>query len=377
MDTTFMRQAKQATDRQLFIAFELAQRHWRLAFGDGVGRARLVTLEAGDQVAVKEAIAKARIHFGLDEAAAVVSCYEAGRDGFWLHRWLLECGVENLIVDSGSIEVNRRQRRAKTDRLDALKLLSMLMRYMGGERRVWTVLHVPTTEQEDARRPHRERERLERERLAHSNRIRGLLMLHNIRVKTIGGAKWCQRLAALRVHLPVQLWAELGRESERLRLVVEQLRALEAERAQSLIQADPAREKTVKLLELVSIGPTSAWVLAREVFWRTLRNRREVAHCAGLAPMHYASGESAHEQGISKAGNRRVRVLTVQLAWCWLRYQPRSALAQWFNVRFAGGGSRIRRIGIVALARRLLIALWRYVEYGVIPEGATLKTRTV
>ena len=377
MDTTFMRQAKQATDRQLFIAFELAQRHWRLAFGDGVGRARLVTLEAGDQVAVKEAIAKARIHFGLDEAAAVVSCYEAGRDGFWLHRWLLECGVENLIVDSGSIEVNRRLRRAKTDRLDALKLLSMLMRYMGGERRVWTVLHVPTTEQEDARRPHRERERLERERLAHSNRIRGLLMLHNIRVKTIGGAKWCQRLAALRVHLPVQLWAELGRESERLRLVVEQLRALEAERAQSLIQADPAREKTVKLLKLVSIGPTSAWVLAREVFWRTLRNRREVAHCAGLAPMPYASGESAHEQGISKAGNRRVRVLTVQLAWCWLRYQPQSALAQWFNVRFAGGGSRIRRIGIVALARRLLIALWRYVEYGVIPEGATLKTRTV
>jgi len=377
MDTTLMRQAKQATDRQLFIAFELAQRHWRLAFGDGVGRARLVTLEAGDQVAVKEAIAKARIHFGLDEAAAVVSCYEAGRDGFWLHRWLLECGVENLIVDSGSIEVNRRQRRAKTDRLDALKLLSMLMRYMGGERRVWTVLHVPTTEQEDARRPHRERERLERERLAHSNRIRGLLMLHNIRVKTIGGAKWCQRLAALRVHLPVQLWAELGRESERLRLVVEQLRALEAERAQSLIQADPAREKTVKLLELVSIGPTSAWVLAREVFWRTLRNRREVAHCAGLAPMPYASGESAHEQGISKAGNRRVRVLTVQLAWCWLRYQPQSALAQWFNVRFAGGGSRIRRIGIVALARRLLIALWRYVEYGVIPEGATLKTGTV
>ena len=377
MDTTFMRQAKQATDRQLFIAFELAQRHWRLAFGDGVGRARLVTLEAGDQVAVKEAIAKARIHFGLDEAAAVVSCYEAGRDGFWLHRWLLECGVENLLVDSGSIEVNRRQRRAKTDRLDALKLLSMLMRYVGGERRVWTVLHVPTAEQEDARRPHRERERLDRERLAHSNRIRGLLVLHNIRVKTIGGAKWGQRLQALRAHVPAQLWAEIGRESERLRLVVEQLRALEAERAQSLIQADPAREKTVKLLELVSIGPTSAWVLAREVFWRTLRNRREVAHCAGLAPMPYASGESAHEQGISKAGNRRVRVLTVQLAWCWLRYQPQSALAQWFNVRFAGGGSRIRRIGIVALARRLLIALWRYVEYGVIPEGATLKTRTV
>jgi transposase len=377
MDATFIRQAKQATDRQLFIAFELAQRHWRLAFGDGVGRPRLVTLEAGDRVAVRTAMAKARSHFGLDEATAVVSCYEAGRDGFWLHRWLLECEIENLIVDSGSIEVNRRQRRAKTDRLDALKLLSMLMRYVGGERRVWTVLHVPTPEQEDARRPHRERERLERERLAHSNRIRGLLMLHNIRVKTIGGPKWRQRLEALRLHLPAQLWAEIGRESERLTLVLEQIRALEAERAQSLAQADPAQEKTAKLVKLVSIGPTSAWVLAREVFWRTLRNRREVAHCAGLAPMPYASGESAREQGISKAGNRRVRVLTVQLAWCWLRYQPHSALAQWFNARFAGGGSRIRRIGIVALARRLLIALWRYVEYGVIPEGATLKTRTV
>ena len=195
---------------------------------------------------------------------------------------------------------------------------------------------------------------------------------------------WPYAVAQLRLADPAAFWEVRRfdgmpylRESERLRLVVEQLRALEAERAQCLAQADPMREKTVKLLELVSIGPTSAWVLAREVFWRTLRNRREVAHCAGLAPMPYASGESAHEQGISKAGNRRVRVLTVQLAWCWLRYQPQSALAQWFNVRFAGGGSRIRRIGIVALARRLLIALWRYVEYGVIPEGATLKTGTV
>jgi transposase len=377
MDSMLIPQAKQAMDRRLCIAFELAQRHWRLAFTDGEGRPRLVTLEAGDRVAVRTAMAKARTHFGLDEATAVVSCYEAGRDGFWLHRWLLECGIENLVVDSGSIEVNRRQRRAKTDRLDALKLLSMLMRYVGGERRVWTVLHVPTAEQEDARRPHRERERLERERLAHSNRIRGLLMLHNIRVKTIGGAKWRQRLAALRAQLPAQLWAEIGRENDRLTLLLEQIRALEAERAQSVAQADPAQEKTAKLVKLVSIGPTSAWVLAREVFWRTLRNRREVANCAGLAPTPYASGELAHEQGISKAGNRRVRVLTVQLAWCWLRYQPHSALAQWFNARFAGGGSRIRHIGIVALARRLLIALWRYVEYGVIPAGATLKTGTV
>jgi transposase len=377
MDTMLIPQTKHATDRRLCIAFELAQRHWRLAFTDGEGRPRLVTLEAGDRVAVRTAMAKARTHFGLDAATAVVSCYEAGRDGFWLHRWLLECGIENLVVDSGSIEVNRRQRRAKTDRLDALKLLSMLMRYVGGERRVWTVLHVPTAEQEDARRPHRERERLERERLAHSNRIRGLLMLHNIRVKTIGGPKWRQRLEALRAQLPAQLWAEIGRENDRLTLLLEQIRGLEAERAQSEARADPAQEKTAKLVRLVSIGPTSAWVLAREVFWRTLRNRREVANCAGLAPTPYASGESAHEQGISKAGNRRVRVLTVQLAWCWLRYQPRSALAQWFNARFADGGSRIRRIGIVALARRLLIALWRYVEYGVIPAGATLKTGTV
>ena len=190
----------------------------------------------------------------------------------------------NLIVDSGSIEVNRRQRRAKTDRLDALKLLSMLMRYVGGERRVGTVLHVPTPEQEDARRPHRERERLERERLAHSNRIRGLLMLHNIRVKSIGGPKWRQRLEALRSHLPAQRWAEIGRENERLTLLLKQIGALEAEREQSVAQADPLRDTTAKLVKRVSIGSTRAWVLAREVFWRTLRNRREVANCAGVAP---------------------------------------------------------------------------------------------
>src|SRR5213594_3172024 len=295
MDTTLMRQAKQATERQLFIAFELAQRHWRLAFGDGVGRPRLVTLEAGDQVAVKEAIAKARIHFGLDEAAAVVSCYEAGRDGFWLHRWLLECGVENLIVDSGSIEVNRRQRRAKTERLDALKLLSMLMRYVGGERRVWTVLHVPTAEQEDGRRPHRERERLDRERLAHSNRIRGLLVLHNIRVKTIGGAKWGQRLQALRAHVPAQLWAEIGRESERLRLVLEQMRALEAERAQSLAQAeptDPTREKTMKLVKAGEhraderLGAGAGSVLAN------------VAQPARGCPLRQTGADALRERGV-------------------------------------------------------------------------------
>src|SRR3989454_10211980 len=294
MDTTFIRQAKQATDRRLYIAFELAQRHRRLAFADAVGRPRLVTLEAGNQVAVKEAIAKARAHFGLDEGVRVVIGHEAVRDGFGLRRWLLECGVENLLVDSASIEVNRRQRRAKTDRLDALKLLSMLMRYVGGERRVWTVLHVPTAEQEDARRPHRERERLDRERLAHSNRIRGLLVLHNIRVKTIGGAKWGQRLQALRAHVPAQLWAEIGRESERLRLVLEQMRALEAERAQSLAQAeptDPTREKTMKLVKLVSIGPTSGWVLAGGVL-------ANVAQPARGCPLRRTRADALRERGL-------------------------------------------------------------------------------
>jgi transposase len=302
----------------------------------------------------------------------VHSCYEAGRDGFWLHRWLIEQGIDNIVVDSSSIEVNRRARRAKTDRLDGDKLLAMLLRYAGGERRVWSVVRVPTAEQEDARRAHRELGRLGQECTAHINRIRGLLVTHNLRVKYVGGRLWQRWWTGHAQQLAPRVRAEIERESERLSLVRKQMRAIEAEQRQAL--AAGSEPQVAHLVRLRAIGISSGWVLVKELFgWRGFRNRREVAGCLGLAPSPYASGESETEQGISKAGNRRARTLMVELAWCWLRYQPESELSQWFTRRFAGGGKRMRRIGIVALARRLAIALWRYLEEGLIPQGAQLK----
>jgi transposase len=314
--------------------------------------------------------AKARCHLAAD--APVRSCYEAGRDGFWLHRWLSDQGIVNLVVDPASIEVNRRARRAKTDRLDSDKLLSMLMRYYGGERRVWAIARIPTPEQEDERRVHRELGRLRQERTAHSNRIRSLLVLHNLRVERIGGRAWARWWAQQAGQLLPGLRAEIEREFERLSLVAWQIRTLETLQVRQVRSG--AQPAIAVLSRLAGIGTGSAWTLVKELFgWRQFHNRREVAGCLGLAPTPYASGTSEVEQGISKAGNKRARWLMVELAWSWLRFQPASQLSQWFNERFAGGGKRVRRIGIVALARRLSIALWRYLEQGEIPLGARLK----
>ncbi|QIE29660.1 IS110 family transposase ISGdi7 (plasmid) [Caballeronia sp. SBC2] len=329
-------------------------------------------MAAGDTAAVAMAIAKARARCRLAADAPVRSCYEAGRDGFWLHRWLTDQGIVNLVVDPASIEVNRRARRAKTDRLVSDKLLSMLMRYYGGERRVWAVARIPTPEQEDERRMHRELGRLRQERTAHSNRIRSLLVLHNLRVERIGGRAWARWWAQQAGQLLPGLRAEIEREFERLSLVARQIRTLEAQQKQ---QVHSGAQPVIALLaRLAGIGTGSAWTLVKELFgWRQFRNRREVAGCLGLAPTPYESGTSEVELGISKAGNKRARWLMVELAWSWLRFQPASQLSQWFNERFAGGGKRVRRIGIVALARRLAIALWRYLEQGELPLGARLK----
>jgi transposase len=357
---------------RLYVAFELGDKSWKLSLGDGVRAPSRCTVVAGDTAAVLTAIAKAkaRCHLGTD--APVRSCYEAGRDGFWLHRWLSGQGVANLVVDPASIEVNRRARRAKTDRLDSDKLLSMLMRYHAGERRVWAVARIPTPEQEDERRVHRELGRLRQERTAHSNRIRSLLVLHNLRVEHIGGRAWARWWAQQAGQLLPGLRAEIEREFERLSLVAGQIRTLEALQARQVRSG--AQPAIAVLSRLAGIGTGSAWTLVKELFgWRQFHNRREVAGCLGLAPTPYASGTSEVEQGISKAGNKRARWLMVELAWSWLRFQPASQLSQWFKERFAGGGKRVRRIGIVALARRLSIALWRYLEQGEIPLGATLK----
>jgi transposase len=357
---------------ELYMAFELGEKNWKLSLSDGARSPSHYTVAAGDTAVLLECIAKAKARCGLAPEARVHSCYEAGRDGFWLHRWLIARGIDNIVVDSSSIEVNRRARRAKTDRLDGDKLLAMLLRYAGGERRVWSVVRVPTLEQEDERRVHRELGRLGEERTAHINRIRALLVLHNLRVKYVGGRLWQRFWISHAQELAPRVRAEIEREIERLSLVQKQMHTIEAEQRQAL--GANSETQVAQLVRLRAIGVSSGWVLVKELFgWRGFRNRREVAGCLGLVPSPYASGQSETEQGISKAGNRRVRALMVELAWCWLRYQPQSELSKWFTRRFAGGGKRLRRIGIVALARRLAIALWRYLEEGLIPQGAQLK----
>jgi len=361
-----------AIQDELYMSFELGDKSWKLTISDGRRGPSRFSVRAGDTAAVLAAVRRARERCRLDPQAKVHSCYEAGRDGWWLHRWLTGQRIDNIVVDSASIEVNRRARRAKTDRLDGDKLLVMLRRYHAGER-VWSVLHEPTPEQEDARRTHRELARLTQERTAHMNRIGSLLVLHNLRVPVIvGGREWATWWERHREQVPPVLRGEIERESARLALVKQQLKALEAARRQEL--AEGKHPLVAQLARLRAIGHKGAWVLVKEVFgWRRFANRRELAGCLGLTPTPYDSGTSQIEQGISKAGNKRARTMLVELAWRWLTLQPESLLTRWFNQRFAGSGKRMRRVGIVALARRLAIALWRYLEHGEIPAGASLK----
>jgi len=364
---------------RLYLALELSQEEWKLGFTVGLGQApRLRNIPARNLGGLKREIEQARERFGLPAEAEVVSCYEAGRDGFWLHGYLESLGVHNVVVDSASIEVNRRFRRAKTDRLDVGKLLNMLVRYYQGEAKVWSVVHVPSVAVEDQRQLHRELMALKREQTHHINRMKGLLASQGLVMEV--KRDFVEELAEVRLWDGSQIGAGLRilleREAVRLELVRDQIRALEKERKELLQNSsDPAIEQVRRLLQLKGIGMNTAWVDVMEFFaWRDFHNRREVAALAGLSPTPYASGESAKECGISKAGNRPVRALAIEIAWSWLRNQPNSQLSRWYRKRFAKGGSRVRRIGIVALARKLLIALWRYVEEGTLPEGAQLKS---
>jgi transposase len=359
----------------LYVAFELGWGSWKMAFTVGAGQSpRIRTVAARSTSSVLHEIKMAKLRFGLPANAPVVSCYEAGRDGFWLHRFLLHQGIQNIVVDSASIEVSRRKRRAKSDRLDATKLVSMLIRWHNGERKVWSVVHVPAVADEDGRQLHRELIELKAERTELLNRIKGLLAGLGLTITV--DAKLPARLEKLKqwddTTVPSALKARILREFERWQLVMRQIRELERERAQK-IRTDPSpqAEQARRLMTLKGIGENGAWLLVHEFFgWRQIRNRRELASLAGLAPTPYDSGGSRHEQGISKAGNRLVRWMMVQLAWGWLGYQPRSKLSRWYQRRFGQGKSRVRKLGIVALARKLLIALWRYVETGEVPAGA-------
>ncbi len=369
-----------AVPQQLCVALELGWSTWRLAFGSGVGeRSWQVTIPARDVAALRQAIAKAKLRLGLPESCRVFSCYEAGRDGFWIHRLLEQLSVHNLVVDSSSIEVDRRARRAKTDRLDAAKLLSMLMRYHGGEEGLWSVVHVPTPRQEDARHLQRQIRTLKKEQTRLINRAKGLLASQGVALKSSRGGVLTS-LEDIRIWdgspLPQGLRLRLESEVRRHSFLHRQLLDLESRRDARIREAgDRAAEITRRLMRLRGIAEVGAEVFAREFSWRRFRNRRQVGSLAGLTPSPYQSGDSCREAGISRAGNRHVRGIAIDLAWIWLRQQPRSQLTRWYNRRFASGSPRLRKIGIIALARKLLIALWRYADFGEIPNGALLKTQ--
>ena len=363
----------------LYVAFELSWSEWKLAFATGpADNPRLRSIGARDTRALLQEIAKAKKRFALADEAPVRSCYEAGRDGFWLHRFLESKGMDNQVVDSSSIEVKRQGRRRKTDRLDAGKLLSMLIRWHGGERKVWSVVQVPSVTDEARRQLHRDLLEMKAERTQHSNRIKGLLASCGLAVESIT-ADFVELLGKLRTWdgqaVPPELQQRLRREHERWQLVDRQIRDLENERARTIrTSKEPVLAKVRKLLRLRGIGANSAWMFVMECFgWRRIRNRKQLAALLGLTPTPYQSGDDHHEQGISKAGNRRMRTMAVEIGWCWLQYQPKSDLSKWYAKRFAKGSSRQRRIGIVALARKLVIALWRFLETGEVPGGAELR----
>jgi transposase len=367
----------------LLLALDLGNTKWKLGFSAG-GPAqppRIRTMPARDLARLRAEIAAAKTRLGLPADSPVVSCYEAGRDGFWLHRALESFGVTSLVVDSASIDINRRRRQAKSDRLDTAALLGKLSRHVSGERGVWSVLHVPSAEDENRRHLHRELFTITRERTRVVNRIRGLLALHGI---VIDGPL----PSALPLHgtlrtwndtpLSAEVYARLLREWGRLTFLRKELKRLVAMRRALLRNNDPS-DPTLpivrKLMALRAIGEVSAWIYTTEFFaWRDFHNRRQVGAAAGLCSTLRKSGDMGREQGISKAGNRFMRALAIELAWSWLRRQPRSAVSRWYQRRYANGGPRLRRIGIVAMARKLLIALWRYIETDQLPEGALLKS---
>jgi transposase len=322
----------------------------------------------------------ARVRARVEGPVEIVSCYEAGYDGFWLHRRLTAAGVTNYVIDPASLQVTRRARRVKTDRIDAERLLRALMAHLRGEPKVVSLVHVPSPDQEDARRLHRERSRLVSERVQHVNRIKGLCAAQGIcDYEPLKRDRW-QRLDQLTTGdgrvLPSRLKAEIGRELKRLEMVLTMLAEVEAER-DALLQDDapahPHADKVKALARLKSIGAEFATRLVGEVFFRSFDNRRQLAGYLGLCPSPFASGAASRDQGISKAGNATARTTLIEIAWLWLRHQPGSALSIWFRERVGTLKGRVRRIAIVALARKLSVALWRYLEVGLVPAGAELK----
>ncbi len=368
----------------LLVALEMGLKKWHVGMAVRGGTTkRTVVVEGGDYAGLLEAIRVAKAKLGLIPESAVVCCYEAGRDGFYPYRSLTGLGHTVWMVDSSSIEVSRQSRQRKSDAVDREKRLALMQRYAGGEKAALRLVRIPTPEEEDLRHWIRERDELLKERRRIVNRMQSLLFTVGQRASpgTAAGLKaWLSGLACLRPNLRHRLDDEV----QRLSLIERQLSEVQA-RQRALLRENavndlgPAGTSTMvevarQLSRLKSIAWAGAWVLSSEVFgWRTFRNRKEVGGALGLTPTPYSSGETQREQGISKAGNKRARAMLIELSWLWLRHQPGSELTQWFNRRFAQGGKRQRRIGIVALARKLAVALWRYLTCGALPAGAQLK----
>jgi transposase len=360
----------------LLVAIDMGLKRWHVAMMVRGGTKRChQTVAGGDYLALSEALLAAKAKLGLAANAPVLLCYEAGRDGFYPYRLLTASGYRVSVIDAASIEVSRRKRRAKADRIDVNKLLDLLQRYEGGEKTALRIVHVPSEKTEDLRQLPREREALLAERQQVWKRMSSLLFLQGYR-EIPRSAQALKPWLAERQGIGAYLRVRLEHERARLELLDSQLREVERTEAQWL-QAhgeDGLSDPVKRLAHLGGFGIISAWVLVTEVFgWRKFRNRREVGGVLGLTPTPYRSGEDEREQGLSKAGNWRARNMLIELTWCWLRYQPESALTRWYEARFGRGSKRQTRVGIVALARRLAVAIWRYLEDGVVPEGARLK----
>lgn len=356
----------------VYAAIELSKKTWVLGIAPPDRDRPSIYRVSGGNIA--ELVSRLRV--ASRNNRRIVVCYEAGYDGFWLARALAKIGIECRVLDPASIQVNRRARRVKTDRIDVLALLRALIATDRGERHVCAIVRVPSVEEEDARRSHRERQRLVRERTGHINRIKGLLFAQGIRGIKPKLRRTRIDFAALETAeghpLPDRLRRELEREYARLALIETQLRDVEKERDMADAQDPVVDQKRQMLVALQGVGGTSAAILAREVFARPFASRRQLGSYLGLTPSAYDSGSMTRCQGISKAGNSWARRILIEVAWLWQKHQPASPLSHWYIQKTTGQSSRIRRIMLIALARKLAIALWRYVETGLVPEGAAI-----
>jgi transposase len=374
MTATTHPQLSSVSDPTLYVAFEVSKRLWTVAMTSGLSLSPWVqTMRPGDWRQLHRLLANGRARFALPRLAPVVSCYEAGRDGFWIHRALTAQGLINRVIDSASIEVNRRARRNKTDRIDARKLVVLLVRVGLGDHTAWREVRVPTVAQEAARVVSRERATLVVEQTRLVNQLRGWLTTWGAALPAARRARWWTAVVDWSgAALPASVQALLARASARLDGVAAQIEELDAQQ-QAAITAAAADAPARRLCQIKGVAATSvSTLLAEGLVWRDFANRRQVGGILGFAPTHHASGDLQRDQGISHAGNRHLQSTAIQLAWSWVRWQRASRLTQWYLARF-GQGKRARRIGIVALARKLLIALWRYATAGTLPEGAVLK----